>query len=41
MPNTVTLEELKSYEGEELSPSGWIEIKQERINQFARSWAMQ
>lgn len=35
MPNTVTLEELKSYEGEELSPSGWIEIKQERINQFA------
>ena len=35
MSNEVTLEELKSYVGKELSPSDWIEINQERINQFA------
>ena len=35
MPNTVTLEELKDYEGKELSPSDWIDISQERIDQFA------
>ena len=35
MPKEVTLEELKAYEGKELSPSDWFEIKQERINQFA------
>ena len=35
MSNIVTLEELKAYEGKELLPSGWIEIKQERIDQFA------
>ncbi len=35
MCNEVTLEELKAYEGRELSPSDWFEIQQERINQFA------
>ncbi len=35
MANTVTLEEFKAYEGRELSPTDWIEISQERINQFA------
>ncbi len=35
MPKTITLEELKNYEGRELSPSDWIDITQERIDQFA------
>jgi acyl dehydratase len=35
MSNEVTLEELKDYEGKELSPSDWFEIKQDRIDQFA------
>ena len=35
MSTEVTLEELKAYEGKELSPSDWFEIKQERIDQFA------
>lgn len=35
MPHTVTLEELKDYEGRELSPSDWIDITQERIDRFA------
>ena len=35
MSNEVTLEELQAYEGRELSPSDWFEIKQERIDQFA------
>ncbi len=35
MSNEVTLEELKAYEGQELSPSDWFNITQERINQFA------
>jgi len=35
MPDTVTLEELKDYEGRELSPSDWVVITQERIDNFA------
>ena len=35
MSNEVTLEELKAYEGRELSPSDWFEIEQTRIDQFA------
>ena len=35
MSETVTFEEFKAYEGKELSPSDWFEIKQERIDQFA------
>ncbi len=35
MSREVSLEELKAYEGKELVPSNWIEITQERINQFA------
>lgn len=35
MAEIVTVEELKAYEGKELSPSEWFEIKQERINAFA------
>lgn len=35
MAKEVTLEELKTYEGKELSPTDWFEIKQERIDQFA------
>ena len=35
MPKEITLDELKSYEGRELSPSNWFEINQERIDQFA------
>ena len=31
----VTLEELKAYEGKELSPTDWFVIDQDRINQFA------
>ena len=31
----VTLEELKTYEGKELSPSEWFVVDQDRINQFA------
>ena len=31
----VTLEELKNYEGKELSPTDWFVIDQGRINQFA------
>jgi acyl dehydratase len=36
MSNEVTLEELKAYEGKELSPSEWFQIEQERINLFAQ-----
>lgn len=35
MPDLVTLEELKGYEGKELSPSEWFVIDQQRINDFA------
>ena len=35
MPNEVTLEELKAFEGRELSPSEWFEVNQDRIDQFA------
>ncbi|MDA0346801.1 MAG: MaoC family dehydratase [Verrucomicrobia bacterium] len=35
MAKEVTLEELKTYEGKELSPTDWFEINQERIDQFA------
>jgi acyl dehydratase len=35
MSNEVTLEELKAYEGRELAPSQWVEIGQQRIDQFA------
>jgi acyl dehydratase len=31
----VTLEELKAYEGKELSPSDWFVVDQDRIDQFA------
>ena len=35
MSDEVTLDELKAYEGKDLSPSDWIEIKQDRIDKFA------
>jgi acyl dehydratase len=35
MPNTVTLEELREYEGRDLAPSDWIEVTQDRIDRFA------
>ena len=35
MSTEVTLEQLKEYEGRTLSPSPWLEIPQERIDQFA------
>lgn len=31
----VSLDELRAFEGRELSPSGWISIDQERIQRFA------
>jgi acyl dehydratase len=35
MSEEVTLEELMAYEGKDLAPTDWIEMSQERINQFA------
>jgi acyl dehydratase len=35
MPDNVTLQQLKSYEGQELAPTEWFEIKQDRVDQFA------
>lgn len=35
MSITVTAEELPSLVGKELEPSSWLEITQERVNQFA------
>lgn len=35
MSHYVTLDELKSLEGKELAPTDWLEIDQERIDQFA------
>lgn len=35
MPNFVTLEEARSLIGQEVGISPWLEITQERINQFA------
>jgi len=35
MSDEVTLEELKSFEGKELSPSDWFVVEQERIDRFA------
>ena len=34
-PVVTTVEELKQYVGQEISLSGWQEINQERVNQFA------
>ena len=33
--STVSLEELRTYEGKNLAPSNWFEIGQERIDQFS------
>jgi len=35
MSHEVTLEELKSLEGKGLAPSDWLEVQQDRIDQFA------
>ena len=35
MSDEVTLDELKAYEGKDLSPSDWIEVNQDRIDSFA------
>lgn len=35
MSNEVTLEELKTYEGKDLTPTDWFVIDQERIDRFA------
>jgi acyl dehydratase len=35
MPKTVSLDEFRTLAGRELEPSGWMEISQERVRQFA------
>jgi len=35
MPKTITMLELADLVGQELEPSPWLEITQERVNQFA------
>ena len=35
MPKTITMPELADLVGQELEPSPWLEITQERVNQFA------
>lgn len=35
MPNMIKVEDLPSMVGQQLEPSDWLEITQERVNQFA------
>ena len=35
MPNVISLEDFTSLAGRELEPSDWMEITQDRVNQFA------
>ena len=35
MPTTIKAEDLPSLVGKQLEPSNWLEITQERVNQFA------
>ncbi len=35
MPETISLEEFRTLAGRELQPSSWMEITQERVQQFA------
>lgn len=35
MPTTVSLDEFRTLAGRELEPSSWMEISQERVQQFA------
>ncbi len=37
MPNFVTLEEARSFIGQEVGISPWLEITQQRVNQFAEA----
>jgi len=37
MPNFVTLEEARSFIGQEVGVSPWLEITQQRVNQFAEA----
>ena len=36
MPDAISLDELRTWEARELTPSDWFEINQHRINQFAK-----
>ncbi len=35
MPHTIKVSELPGLAGQDLEPSSWLEITQERVNQFA------
>ncbi len=37
MPNTIKIEDLPTLAGKQLEASPWLEITQERVNQFAEA----